>query len=130
VTLVGGPGEGALLEEVAGDSGARIRNPHRPLAELPPLLASCSVVVGNDSGVLHVSEAVGTPVVAIFGPTVRAWGYYPWREESVVFDHELPCRPCSKMGERECRLPETLCLTGTTVEDVRHAIEGRLHDPV
>ena len=91
-------------------------------------IAHCRVLVGNDSGLLHLAEAVGTPVVALFGPTVRAWGYFPWREESRILEHELECRPCSKMGEKPCRLPEKICLTRTSVETVRATIEEVTHE--
>ncbi len=123
VTVIGGPGEGELAALAAAESGAELWDPTRPLDELARLLHSCAVLAGNDSGLLHLAEAVGTPVVALFGPTVKAWGYFPWRERSRVLEHELDCRPCSKMGEKPCRLPEKLCLTRTTVEQVRTAIE-------
>ena len=123
VSVIGGPGEDELMAIAAADSGADLWDPTRPLDELAQLLHSCAVLAGNDSGLLHLAEAVGTPVVALFGPTVKAWGYFPWRSRSRVLEHELDCRPCSKMGERPCRLPEKLCLTRTTIEDVRAAIE-------
>ena len=123
VTVIAGPGEEALVEAAVGTSGATAWDPRRPLGELARMIAGCRVLAGNDSGLLHVAEAVGTPVVGLFGPTVRAWGYFPWREESRVLEHDLECRPCSKMGERPCRLPEKICLTQTTVPAVRDSIE-------
>lgn len=127
VSVVGGPGEEELVRSAAGLTGAAW-DAQRPLSQLAQHLASCAVLVGNDSGLLHLAEAVGTPVVALFGPTVRAWGYFPWRERSRVLDHELPCRPCSKMGEKPCRLPEKLCLTRTSVQDVLAALKDTLHE--
>jgi heptosyltransferase-2 len=109
VTVIAGPGEESLVEAAVGGSGAIAWDPARPLAELAREIAACRTLAGNDSGLLHVAEAVGTPVVALFGPTVRAWGYFPWREESSVLEHELECRPCS-----------------TSVEDVRSTIERTL----
>lgn len=126
VTIFAGPGEESMVEAARGSTGALAWDPGRPLAELARAIAGCKVLAGNDSGLLHVAEAVGTPVVGLFGPTVRAWGYFPWREESRVLEHELDCRPCSKMGEKPCRLPEKLCLTQTGVADVRTTIEGIL----
>lgn len=128
LTVIGGPGEEELVALVAADPGTAW-DARRPLGELAEQLASCAVVVGNDSGLLHLAEAVGTPVVALFGPTVREWGYFPWRENSRVLEHELECRPCSKMGEKPCRLPEKLCLTRTSVADVHTAVQELLHEP-
>lgn len=127
VTVIGGPGEEDLIEAAAGGSGARKWDPRRGLDELAAFIGGCEVLAGNDSGLLHVAESVGTPVVGLFGPTVRAWGYFPWREESQVLEHDLDCRPCSKMGEKPCRLPEKICLTQTRVDTVRGAIEEILH---
>jgi ADP-heptose:LPS heptosyltransferase len=127
VTVIGGPGEEELVTAAVGETSAERWDPRRPLDELAGHIASCEVLAGNDSGLLHVAEAVGTPVVGLYGPTVRAWGYFPWRPESRVLEHELDCRPCSKMGEKPCRLPEKICLTRTTVEQVRSAIEEVAH---
>ncbi len=66
-------------------------------------------LLSNDSGLLHVAEAVGTPVAALFGPTVEAFGFAPWRAESRVFSAPLGCRPCSKHGQAECRFEDKLC---------------------
>lgn len=123
VTVVGGPGEDGLVRAAARGDDVAIWDPRRPLIELAAHLSGCAVLVGNDSGLLHLAEAVGTPVVGLYGPTVRAWGYFPWRERSRVFEHELPCRPCSKMGEKPCRLPERLCLTRTSMEEVHACVE-------
>ncbi|HYX39318.1 MAG TPA: glycosyltransferase family 9 protein [Oligoflexus sp.] len=63
----------------------------------------------NDSGLLHIAEAVGTPVAALFGPTVEAFGFPPWRPESKAFSSLLGCRPCSKHGQTDCRFGDKLC---------------------
>lgn len=123
VTVVGGPGEESLARGTAGSTGAEVWDPGRPLSELAARLEACAVLVGNDSGLLHLAEAVGTPVVGLYGPTVPEWGYFPWRPASRVHEHELGCRPCSKMGEKPCRLPERLCLTRTSVEAVHSSVE-------
>ncbi len=63
----------------------------------------------NDSGLLHIAEAVGIPVAALFGPTVEAFGFAPWRPESKAFSSLLGCRPCSKHGQTDCRFGDKLC---------------------
>ncbi|MDH5198624.1 MAG: glycosyltransferase family 9 protein [Gemmatimonadota bacterium] len=62
------------------------------------LLRSASVVIAGDSGLMHLATAVGTPVVALFGPTDPALGYAPYRSAAVVLARTLPCRPCSVYG--------------------------------
>lgn len=72
-------------------------------------LRDAQALLCNDSGLLHIAEAVGTPVVALFGPTVEAFGFPPWREDSRVFSSPLGCRPCSKHGQADCRYDDKLC---------------------
>lgn len=74
-------------------------------------LAGCAALVTNDSGLLHLAEATGTPVFALFGPTVRAFGYFPALPQSRVFEIDLACRPCSRNGKRPCYRGDLACLT-------------------
>lgn len=67
---------------------------------LGALVRHCGLVVGNDSGVIHVATAVGTPVVAVFGPSNdRAWGPYPLGDaRHAVVRETLACAPCVHRG--------------------------------
>jgi heptosyltransferase-2 len=65
--------------------------------------------LSNDSSLAHISEAVGTPSVVLFGPTVEAFGFDPWRPHSRAFSAPLGCRPCSKHGKAPCRYGDYLC---------------------
>ncbi|MCB9549098.1 MAG: glycosyltransferase family 9 protein [Myxococcales bacterium] len=122
VVVVGGPGEGPLLERVAGPTG-RVLPITEPLDRVAALVATAAVAVGNDSGVLHLAASVATPFVALFGPTPPGrWA--PRGSQGRVVAHELPCAPCSDHGRRPCRLGSTACLVGVSVEAVQHALEG------
>lgn len=70
-----------------------------PLGVLPALLQSASALVTNDSGPMHVAAAVGTPVVALFGPTspIRTG---PYGKPHRVLTHPVSCSPCFS---RTCR---------------------------
>jgi heptosyltransferase-2 len=76
--------------------------------------------IGSDSGLMHLSEAVGVPVLALFGPTVEAFGYYPSLPRSKVCERDLSCRPCSRNGSRPCPKGTQECLTGIGVDDVEN----------
>jgi heptosyltransferase-2 len=94
-------------------------------AALPAMataLAQCSLLVTNDSGLLHVAEAVGTPVVALFGPTVREFGYFPRLPASRVLERELDCRPCSRNGKRPCHRHDLACLEPISPQTVLSAV--------
>jgi heptosyltransferase-2 len=97
---------------------------HAP-ADLPLVasrLAACTTVLTNDSGLLHLAEAVGTPVLAIFGPTVREFGYFPTLADSVVLERSLACRPCSRNGKRPCWRRDLACLKEISPEQVVNRI--------
>jgi heptosyltransferase II len=105
-----------LAAALAAAGGVEIYR-ERPLTEVAAGLAGCRVVLCNDSGLMHLAEAVGTPVVALFGPTVRAFGYFPSLPTSTVLEvNDLDCRPCSRNGKRECWRGDLACLRGIGAE--------------
>lgn len=69
------------------------------LRQLIALLDQADALVTGDSGPMHLATGVGTPVVALFGPTCREWGFFPSGEEDLVLQAPLPCRPCSLHGK-------------------------------
>jgi heptosyltransferase-2 len=85
--------------------------------ESAALLKRCGALVTNDSAPLHLAEAVGTPVLAFFGPTVKEFGYSPRHERSRIIEKALPCRPCSRNGARQCPYGTRECLTAIKVTD-------------
>jgi heptosyltransferase-2 len=67
---------------------------------------------------------MGTPVVALFGPTVTEFGFGPLRAGDVALSvDELRCRPCSPHGPPQCPLGHHRCMRDLTVAAVRAAIE-------
>ena len=92
------------------------------LRESAALLATCSVLVSGDSGPMHLATAVGTPVIGLFGPTTREWGFFPSGPRDRVLERDMPCRPCSLQGKKGCpHGGECLALTGA--DDVLAALE-------
>ncbi|MCX8118185.1 MAG: lipopolysaccharide heptosyltransferase II [Desulfobacterota bacterium] len=88
------------------------------LLQLAALLERCAFLLTNDTGTMHVATAVGTPVVAIFGPTdPSATG--PWGEGHVVVKKEVSCSPCFK---RVCPTDHR-CMEQITVEEVEEVID-------
>jgi heptosyltransferase-2 len=118
VLMIGDRSEMELCRTVAGGCGAAVACGRLSLMETAAALREASVLVTNDSAPLHLSEAVGTPVVALFGPTVRQFGYFPILPGSVVIERDLGCRPCSRNGSGRCRLENRECLDGIGHEEV------------
>ncbi len=87
------------------------------------LLAQADVLVTADSGPMHLAVAVDTPVVALFGPTHRAWGFAPGGPHDLVLECDLACRPCSLHGKRPCP-HDRACLNGITSAQVLEAMQA------
>jgi ADP-heptose:LPS heptosyltransferase len=125
VVLTGGPDEQQLVAEVAG--GVRSSRPvlagPTTLGELAALFEACDLVIGGDSGPLHLAAAVGTPTVRLYGPTsVGIFGPWPSSETQRVLQASLPCQPCDNFAAPPCGAVGTpACLHALTVEDVLHA---------
>lgn len=121
IVVVGGPEDrDTALEIVARDPG-RIRSAagELPLRVSAALIERANVLVTNDSAPLHIAGAVGTRVVAIFGPTVPAFGFGPQGEKDAIAEvHGLTCRPCSRHGPMVCPLLHHRCMKDLAVNEV------------
>jgi heptosyltransferase-2 len=95
------------------------------LQETGACLARAAVVISGDTGVMHMATGVGTPVVALFGPTVEAFGFSPYASRAAVLERDLSCRPCSAQGSARCPLGHHRCLVDILPEQVAAAV-GRL----
>lgn len=109
VRAVGGPGEEALVAPFGGVCEAGFT---ATLAAFE----GAAVVVGGDTGLVHLAAACGLPVVGIFGPTTAADGF--WCHPGEVVERPLSCRPCSRFGGDRCPVGDHLCLRGVGVEEV------------
>lgn len=88
------------------------------LERLASLIARCRLTIANDSGLAHLSSAVGTPVVALFGPTHPALGFAPAGLFDQVLEVDEYCRPCSLHGSKPCHREKQYCFDRLTVERV------------
>jgi len=107
VWVLGGPGEKELAQQIAGASTAHDLTGD-DLRDAVLALAGAAVAVSNDSGLLHVAAALGTPAIGIFGPT-SPWHWAPLNPLAgiVQADTDLPCRPCH---QPVCRLVHHRCM--------------------
>ncbi|HTR22106.1 MAG TPA: glycosyltransferase family 9 protein [Gemmatimonadales bacterium] len=93
------------------------------LQETGALLARARICIAGDTGVMHMATAVGTPVVALFGPTVEAFGFFPYHARATVLQRDLDCRPCSSMGSERCPLGHHRCLAAISAAEVVTAVD-------
>jgi heptosyltransferase-2 len=86
------------------------------------LLARCRALVSGDTGVMHMATGVGTPVVALFGPTVRPFGFFPYSRKAIVLERDLDCRPCTAHGSELCPLGHHHCLRQIAPAEVEEVV--------
>jgi lipopolysaccharide heptosyltransferase II len=83
------------------------------LEALPEQLRGVRLAITNDSGMMHVASACGVPVVAIFGPTVKDFGFAPRAKNATVVENAgLYCRPCTAVGREDCPEQHFECMRG------------------
>jgi lipopolysaccharide heptosyltransferase II len=126
IVLVGDVRDRAVTAPIANALGnACVDAAGEPsLMQTAALMARCESFIGNDSGLMHLAEAVGVPVISLFGPTVRAFGYAPSLSNSVVIERKLSCRPCSRNGAAPCPKRNYECLEKIRAEDVLATVLG------
>ena len=119
-----GPGEEAIANQaVRASEGAAFAAPATGLADIVALAREAELMVSGDTGPTHIAAAVGTPIVALFGPTSPQRNG-PWRAEDIVLSRY---QACICHYERRCRKPDAeWCLGLVTEDEVRDAIDARL----
>lgn len=124
VVLSGSPSEMNLCEEIISSipeslkSGIISAAGKTNLIQSAALLSQCDLVLCNDSGTLHIGNAMNVPVFAFFGPTLKRFGYYPYRETDFIFETDLECRPCGTHGPSVCPLLHHNCMRNIQPEIV------------
>jgi heptosyltransferase II len=88
VWVVGGPDESALAKQIVERGGNRVRDlTSGDLRNAVLAIATADIAVTNDSGLMHVSAAIGTPTIAIFGPT-SPWHWKPLNPIAAILEPE------------------------------------------
>ena len=117
VWVVGGPGEKALAAEIAAAGGRRVRDlTSGDLRNGILAMAEASVAISNDSGLMHVAAALGTPTMGIFGPTSPYhWAPLNGLAATVQTKTNVPCQPCHRPV---CRMNDHRCMRDIPPSDV------------
>ena len=121
IVLVGGEDDSGLCSKIIFSS--KNSNAFNSAGKLTPLQSAelikrSSVLVTNDSAPMHLSNAVGTKVIAIFGATVPEFGFYPYGIHDIIFQTDgLKCRPCSIHGGNKCPIKTFVCMN--KIDDVK-----------
>lgn len=124
ILLVGDDADRAYTAPIADALGDRCLDLAGKLRimDVAAHIACARAFVGNDSGLMHLAEAVGVPVVALFGPTVDSFGYYPSLPLSRTVERRLACRPCSRNGSIPCPRGTGECLGAISADVVAQTV--------
>lgn len=125
IVLFGSPAEEEMIREVARglESRVSVAAGKTSVKQVAALIEKCDLLVCNDSGLMHAAVAVGTPVVAIYGPTDIS-RTAPLGDRNTVIRHDLPCSPCFKLeGDDQVHAcTHHDCLMSITTEEVFETI--------
>jgi heptosyltransferase-2 len=112
VLVLGSDADASLADEIVAAAPEAIDVTGRlSLLGSAELIGRCRVLVTNDSAPMHLASAMGTPTVALFGPTVPDFGFGPLAPRASVVGHDtLPCRPCDRHGPQRCPLGHHRCM--------------------
>jgi len=89
------------------------------IPETAAIIKGARLLITNDSGLMHVGDALKKPLIAIFGSTVRELGFFPSHPTSRVLENkELSCRPCSHIGRDRCPKKHFDCMKALTPDQV------------
>lgn len=117
VWVIGGPGEKGLADEIVAAGGPRVRDlTGTDLRNGVVAMAAAGVAVTNDSGLMHIAAALGTPTIGIFGPTSpQLWGPLNPLAATIQTKTFVPCQPCHRPV---CKANNHACMRDIPATDV------------
>lgn len=126
IVILGGPEDHSYCEDVkrliGGERAVNVAG-SASLLQAAAIFDHCDIVVSNDTGLMHIATSRKRNVVALFGPTVRELGFFPYGNKSVVVEHtNLSCRPCTHIGSNECPKGHFRCMKEIEPDRVLDAV--------
>lgn len=118
VVYFGDQATASLVKEICAGLPPRVVNLAgvTSLRELASVISNCDVILTNDSGPMHIADAVGTPIVALFGSTSEVVTG-PYRSGTLIHKH-VECSPCY---QRSCPI-DFRCMKRIEADEVYHAL--------
>ena len=111
IVLLGGEADKKLGNYLSQDNHVYDYTGKLSLLESANFMSRAKALVTNDTGLMHMGTAVDIPVLALFGSTVQAFGFFPFRGKSKVLEkNDLSCRPCTHIGRPTCPKDHFKCM--------------------
>ena len=119
VVLLGSTDDYNLCEGINKSGSAVNLAGKTDLLQSSAIIQMARLAITNDSAPAHIAAAVGTPIIAIFGPTIPQFGFTPYSEQSAIVENKgLYCRPCSSHGPKQCPEKHFRCMKDITPAQV------------
>jgi len=127
ILFIGGKDDHEIIEELTAKLDFSINNlaGKTDFLESAEIISRAKFVITNDSAPAHIASAVGSPVIAVFGPTTEDFGFGPYSESSQIVDiGGLYCRPCSTHGSNQCPETHLRCMNDIKPETIIDAVNS------
>ncbi|MCS6989197.1 MAG: glycosyltransferase family 9 protein [Chloroherpetonaceae bacterium] len=131
VWLLGGGDDAPFADEILRriEKKERVKNfsGRLSLRESASMLAAADAALSNDTGLMHVAAAFQKPIVALFGSSVKEFGFLPYKTRFEVLEVAgLKCRPCSHIGRASCPRKHFKCMMDIPEARLVEAVEEAL----
>ncbi len=127
IVLIGSKDEKEICAKILPNKNGINLAGELSLLESAAVIKKCNLMICNDSGALHIANAMETDVFAFFGPTIQSIGYFPFRKNDFVFEREMECRPCGSHGGKSCHLKHHNCLTKIKADSVLKKVQEKFN---
>jgi len=126
VLIFGGADDESLCSQISSEINEQA-GPERAtslcgqfgLLETSAAMEYCDVVITNDTGLMHLATAMRRKIIAIFGSTVKEFGFFPYDPAAIVFERRgLECRPCSHIGRSDCPEKHFRCMMEIEADEI------------
>jgi len=124
VVIFGGPDEGDIVDNVAQNMKNKpvLMKEKVTLRQLVGMIERCDVLLSNDTGPMHISVAIGTKTVALFGPGNHI-KFQPIGEKHAIVRKNVSCSPCKQFTDK-CK--DNICMKLITIDEVWEAVNKHL----
>ena len=124
IVLIGGKEDLDFTNEILKEVKTKVLNlvGKTNLRESFSIIKHSKALISNDSAPVHMAVAFNVPVIDIYGPTVKDFGFYPYRN-GIVVEVNLDCRPCGLHGHNKCPIKTHECMEKITADMVLEALE-------
>lgn len=116
IIIFGGPSESNIVDSVGKNmkNTAVLMKDKVKIRQLGAMIQKCQLFISNDTGPMHISVAVDTPTIGLFGPG-NYIKFQPIGSKHIIVRHDLPCSPC-KQFTNKCK--DNICMKLITVDEV------------